>query len=280
MPITRCSRALTTIAALGMTLCTQAMAQESDAAAEMARKLQNPLANIKALMTDNSIGFDTGTTDGTSFGFQFQPVYAIDMPDRGFTLIPRAVIPLLGLEPGTKIPPIGAPTQSDSRAWGLGDSIIQTFFAPYVDSAWKWGVGPQVSIPTATDSALEGPGWGLGVAGVVTGAITPEISFAGIVGNHWGNGGKFNTMTIQPMVFYNFPNNPGAVLGYNATISADWEASSGNRWTVPLGLTYGKTFDIGGGNGLDISIGPYWNVIRPDGAPSWTLRFGVTWIAP
>ena len=266
---------LTIIATPGM-----AEAQDADAAAEMARKLQNPLANIKALMTDNAIGFDTGTTDGTSFAFQFQPVYAVDMPDKGFTFIPRGVIPVLGLEPGTKIPTVGEPTQGDSRAWGLGDSIFQAFFAPYVETEWKWGLGPQVSIPTATDSALEGPGWGLGIAGVVTGAITPDISFAGILGNHWGNSGNFNTMTIQPMVFYNFPNNPGAVLGYNATISADWEASSGNRWTVPLGLTYGKTFDTGGGNGLDLSIGPYWNVVRPDGAASWTLRFGITWIAP
>ena len=74
-------------------------------AAEMARKLQNPLANIKALMTDNAIGFDTGIDGGTSFGFQIQPVYAIDLPDRGFTIIPRAVIPIMGLEPGTDAPP-------------------------------------------------------------------------------------------------------------------------------------------------------------------------------
>jgi hypothetical protein len=52
-------------------------------AAEMARKLQDPLANIKAVMTDNTIGFNTGDDDGTSYGFQIQPVYAIDLPDKG-----------------------------------------------------------------------------------------------------------------------------------------------------------------------------------------------------
>ena len=57
----------------------------ADAAAEMQRKLQNPLANIAAIMTDNVIGFDSGSTGDTSFGFQIQPVYAIDMPDLGFT---------------------------------------------------------------------------------------------------------------------------------------------------------------------------------------------------
>ncbi len=56
-------------------------------AAEMARKLQDPLANIKAVMTDNTIGFNTGDGDGTSYGFQIQPVYSIDLPDKGFTIL-------------------------------------------------------------------------------------------------------------------------------------------------------------------------------------------------
>lgn len=41
----------------------------------MAKKLQNPLANIEAIMTDNVIGFDTGTTEGTSFGFRISWVF-------------------------------------------------------------------------------------------------------------------------------------------------------------------------------------------------------------
>lgn len=32
----------------------------ADDAAGMAKKLQNPLANIKAIMTDNAIGFEAG----------------------------------------------------------------------------------------------------------------------------------------------------------------------------------------------------------------------------
>ena len=112
------------------------------AAEEMARKLKNPLANIKAIMTDNSIAFDTGNTDGTSYGFQIQPVYAIDFPEKGFTMIPRAVVPILGLEPGTKIPPIGAPTSTEGSKSGIGDSIVQLFFAPHTEGSWKWGIGP------------------------------------------------------------------------------------------------------------------------------------------
>ena len=45
----------------------------------------------------------------------------------------------------------------------------------------------------------------------------------------------------------------------------------------------GKTvlsFDMGGGNGFDLMIGPYYNVVGPDGAADWTLRFAINWIFP
>ena len=247
----------------------------------MARKLQNPLANIKAVMTDNAIGFNTGTDNGTSYGFQIQPVYAMDFPDKGFTFIPRGVIPILGLEPGARVPRIvdGGVPGTDS-VWGLGDSIFQTFFAPHTENKVKWGLGPQLSLPTATDSRLAGPGWGAGIGGVITGAFSEELSYAALISNHWSFNDGYNVLTVQPMLYYNIAAVSGMVLSYNAPISYDWNASSGNEWTVPLGLTVGRTFAMKGGHGLDLSIGGYYNVVRPDGAADWQMRFGVTWIFP
>ena len=252
----------------------------ADAAAEMARKLQNPLANIKAFMTDNAIGFGTGTDEGTSYSFQLQPIYAIDLPDLGFTFLPRAVIPLMGLEPGTYAPIIGEPSNNTSQKWGVGDSMLQLFFAPHMDTAWKWGVGPMFSLPTHTDDAFKGADWGAGAAGIITGNITPDLSFSGIVGNMWGDGGNFNSLSIQPMVYYNIPSKPGAAIAYNAMITANWEAASNDRWTVPLGLTYSQALDMGNGSGLELSVGPYYNVVRPEGAARWQVRFGVNWLFP
>ena len=251
----------------------------ADSAAEMQKKLQNPLANIKAIMTDNVVGFDTGSTDGTSFGFQLQPVYAIDFPDRGFTFINRAVIPIMGLEPGTDTRLTGQPDPgATDSVWGLGDTVYQGFFAPHTDAGWKWGAGPQISLPTATDSRLEGPQWGAGVAGVLVGNFTEDLAFAGIIANQWGFDGDFSTMILQPMFFYTV--GAGKSVAYNAVISADWKAYSSNRWTVPLGLSWNQTIDMGGGNAFDYMIGPYYNVVRPDGAAGWELRFGVNWLFP
>lgn len=255
-------------------------AEGGDAAAEMARKLNNPLSNIRALMIDNAVGFDTGNTDDTSYAFQVQPVYAIDFPERGFTLLPRAVIPIVGLEPGTKIPPISEPVPGNDPVWGLGDSILQLFYAPHVESDWKWGIGPQFSFATATDPALKGPDWGAGLAGVVTGGLTSELSFSGIVGNMWSFDGDFSTGLLHPILVYTVASLPGAYLAYNAPSTANWKATGGNVWTVPLGLTLGRTFDMGGGHGFDCSIGPYYNVARPDGAADWVVRFSANWLFP
>jgi hypothetical protein len=125
-------------------------------AAEMARKLQDPLANISALMTDNDIQFKTGDDD-TSYSFQLQPVYALDFPDRGFTFIPRAIIPIIGAAPESTFPKLGDPRpEGDSTTWGLSDILTQFFFAPKTEAKWKWGIGPQISWETRTDDKVGG----------------------------------------------------------------------------------------------------------------------------
>jgi len=73
-------------------------------AAEMARKLQNLLANIKMLMFDNGVDFKTGNDD-TSYNFSVQPVYAI--PRETYNFIMRGVIPIVGLAPEAQNPIVG-----------------------------------------------------------------------------------------------------------------------------------------------------------------------------
>ncbi len=251
-----------------------------DGAAAMARALQNPLAAISALMTDNNIGFGLGDGD-TGYSFQFQPVYAIDFADAGFTFIPRAVIPVAGVPGGADLPRLGeARPASKELHWGVGDITTQFFFAPHSDAAWKWGFGPQMSWRTRTDDFVGGPGWGAGLAGVLTGALSENVSFTAFVANHWGFNGDFNSLSLQPMIFYNLPTMPGVYVGYNGSIGADWKASSGNTWVVPLGGVVGRTFDLGDGHGLDMNIGAYGYPVKPEGGPDWSIKFGVTWLFP
>ena len=252
----------------------------ADASAEMARKLQDPLANIRALMTDNTIGFITGDTEGVSFNFQLQPMVAFDFPKAGFTFIPRAIIPILGLEPGASVPASPDPTVSQpGRTWGLGDSILQLFFTPHMPGGWKVGVGPQVSFKTRTNGSLGGPDWGAGVVGILVGSPTPETSLAIILGNHWSFDSTFSTLMLHTMFFYNI-GDTGAFFAYNAMITADWKATRRNTWTVPLGISVGRTIAVREVHGFDIMVGPYYNVVRPDGAAEWLIRLGINWLFP
>lgn len=255
--------------------------EQGGGAAEMARKLQDPLANISAFMTDNDLQFRSGKEeDTTSYSFQLQPVYAFDFPDQGFTFLPRAVIPVIGAASGSNLKYTGITPEAGGTTWGLSDIVTQFFFAPKIDGSWKWGLGPQLSWKTRTDDIVGGPGWGAGLSGVVVGSVTKQISFAGIINQLWSYDGDYSTMGFQPNLYYNLQSIEGAFIAYNSTITANWEASSDDVWTVPLGLYAGRMFALGGGYGVEVGLGPYWNVIKPDGAADWSLKFQINFMLP
>ncbi len=248
-------------------------------AEELARKAQDPLADTKAIMTDNTIGFGTAH-DQTAYGFQIQPVYSIPTGDRPYNLILRSVIPIIGAPVGAALPRLGdEPIQDRGTEWGLSDIFFQAFWAPKSDGGIKWGIGPQVSLRTRTSDRVGGPGWGAGISGVFFGAAG-NFSYGGLINHHWGED-NYNVTSIQPIVFYNLDAIPGAYLGYSNTATYSWKADSGDRWQVPLGLTVGRTFAMGNkGHALDLNMGGYKLVARPEGGADWQFKFGISWFFP
>jgi hypothetical protein len=91
----------------------------------------------------------------------------------------------------------------------------------------------------------------------------------------------YSVTTIHPIVFYNIASFPGAYIGYNNSIIYNWNADSGDRWQVPLGLTLGRTVAVGKkGYALNLSIGAYDLVERPTGGADWQLKFGISLFFP
>ena len=255
-----------------------ALAQEGPSAEELARKAQDPLADVRAIMTDNTIGFGTAD-DQTSYGFQIQPVYSIPT-DRGYNWIARAVIPIVGAPAGAGLPRLSPePLPEEGSEWGLSDTILQLFWTPKTEADIKWGIGPQASIRTRTTERVAGPGWGAGISGVVFGSAG-NLAYGALVNHHWGQD-DYSVSNIQPIVFYNITSMPGTYVGYNNTITYNWSADSGNRWQVPVGLTVGKTLGIGSaGYALDLSLGGYWLAEKPQGGADWQLKFGISLFFP
>ncbi len=219
-------------------------------------------------------------------------MYSLNFPELGITVIPRAMIPFVGVKPGADLPRLGFDEVDDpvltggndkGYEWGLSDIVTQFFITPMGQEGWKWGAGPMISWKTRTDNDVKGAGGGAGPIGVLVGALGP-IDVAALGGHLWGFDGDFSTSIVQPMLYYNFDSIPGAYVAYNNTASYDHktQGSNGNSWTIPLGLTTGRTFDMGGGHGFDIGIGGYhlpsWG--RPKGGAKYQLKLGLTWIFP
>ena len=250
----------------------------AQSAEDIAKALQDPLASITAIMSDNTVNFNTGNPDSTTgYNLQLQPVYAV--PFRTFNFVPRAVIPIIGAPGGANFPNLPGQPPSTSMTWGLSDIILQTFFSPKSEGGWKWGLGPQFSLATATDSAVAGAGWGAGVGAVLVGDVG-RVSIAALANQHWSFDGDFSLATLQPMLFYNFAKPAGFTINYNNSITVDWKAPSGNRGSVPLGLGISQAFQLGGGHGLDIGLGGYYMVARPEGGPRAQLKILLSWLIP
>lgn len=238
-----------------------AFADDCDEACQAVRNAQDPLADVKAIMTDNTITFgDGGASDG--YNFQVQPVYTMHL-DNGNNLILRGIVPIMGVPTG------------GGHTWGLGDTILQAFYVPKVDGGIKFGFGPQVSLPTRTSSALAGPGWGIGASAVAFG-FAGNLSYGGIVGHHFAESG-FSVTTVQPIVLYNTEFLGGSYFGYNNSITYDWKA---DQLTVPLGLTFGKTVVMESGLAVDFFVGAYNLIERAAGVGEWQGKFGVSFFFP
>ena len=63
-------------------------------------------------------------------------------------------------------------------------------------------------------------------------------------------------------------------------MTANWEAKSGQQWTVPVGGGVGRLFKLGG-QPIDAQIQAFSNVEKPTRFSSdWQLRFQIKFLFP
>ena len=125
--------------------------------------------------------------------------------------------------------------------FGLGDINLSLFLSPAAGSGLLWGVGPIISLPTATDDVLGSGKWGIGPSGVVL--AMPGAWVVGVlVNNVWSVAGDdaradVNQMLVQYFVNYNLPN--GWYLSSAPINTVDWKLDE-DKATIPLGGGVGK----------------------------------------
>ena len=277
--------ALLLIAALitfsGVQAIAQDDAKQADAQAQgggdLRSAVQNPISSLISLPF--KFTFDYGAPNGEASFLNIQPVVPITVGN--WNLVNRAIIPLIdspGEVAGT--PGIPNPVEGDG-ATGLGDINYSLFFSPVKYDKAIWGVGPSISIPTATSDQLGSEQWSAGPTGVVL--FQPKWgTVGGLVRHLWSFAGEsdrdnVNQSLFEPFINYNLPK--GWYLISDIIIIANWEADSSNTWTVPLGGGVGKLFKIGN-QAINARTEAYYNVEKPDNAPDWQWGFTVQFLFP
>ena len=248
---------------------------KEDSTLALQKAAQNPIANLISLPFQSNFNFGQGgegaSREQTQYILNIQPVIPFSL-NEDWNLITRTIVPIISQ------PSLFSGMES---AWGLGDINPQFYFSPAKPGEWIWGVGPTFTFPTATDETLGQKKYSAGPAAVVL-TMRGKWVIGALANNQWSYAGwgdkNVNQMVIQPFVNYNLPK--GWYYTTSPIITANWEADSGNQWTLPVGGGVGRLFKMGN-MPINMQLGAYYNVEKPDyvGA-DWQLRFQIQFLFP
>jgi len=259
--MTRARSRIAAGALLAAALTGSAVAAEDggDAAAQA----NNPLANMTALNFQNYyIGRISDTDeDGNQFWLRFAKPFKV----AGTEWLMRASLPVNSF-------PVAA---DGDHATGIGDLNI---FAAYLfdtgNPAVSFGLGPQITAPTAPDDRLGSEKWSGGFANVLFDGrskrfqygylLTWQASFAGS-----DSSADVNTGAFQPFAFYQLGK------GLYLRSAPIWVYNFENdAYSIPLGLGIGQVIKRGK-TVFNLFVEPQASVAyRGPGQPDWQIFAG------
>lgn len=233
-------------------------------AAEIAKQLQNPVANILSVPFQSNFDFGGGPEDdGFRYTLNIQPIIPVSL-NNDWNLITRTIIPFVHQDEMIDL---------DSQS-GLGD-ITQTFFlSPTEPGSLIWGAGPVFLYPSASDEMLGTEKWGVGPSMVLLkqsrgwSLWTLANHIESVAGED--TRGDLSVSFINPGISFQTKSLTTFLLQTESTY--DWED---DQWTVPINAGLSQLLKIGK---IPVSIGLQgrYYAETPDGAPDWGLRLVVT----
>ena len=253
-----------------------AAADTKDEEAELAKKLNNPVAALVSVPVQNNWDFGIGPAHAMKYTDNIQPVMPFSI-SKDWNLILRTILPVIYQEPLDNTP--GAPASVGKSHAGLGDTTQSFFFSPKEPvGGWILGAGPVGYYPTATTDYLGGGKWG---AGLTVLALRQEHGFTyGILANQiWSFAGQQNRQNInatylQPFVAYT--TKTYTTFAVNSESTYDWQAEHA---TVPMNYMIQQVLKIGG-HPIAFQVGYRYYIEKPSGGPDWGLRFTITFLFP
>ncbi len=246
----------------------------------LAAQAQNPIANLISVPFEQSTGFGVGPENGVVGSVTAKPVIPFGLTE-DWNVITRTLIPVIrvpGSVEGLGILPEG---QGSGTSFGLGDINSTAWISPAEAGQIIWGIGPSMTVPTATDSLLGSQKLSLGPSMVVL--VQPKDMTVGLLTRQlWSVAGKddradVNQFLLQPILTRDLWD--GWYLNSSPVMTADFNADQGDVWTVPVGGGVGKIFRIGN-QPINAKVSSFYNVMRPTNGPDWTLNFQLTLLFP
>jgi hypothetical protein len=241
----------------------------ADEAAELAKKLNNPIASLISVPLKYSwdTGIDPGDRDRSTY--IVQPVIPFEL-NAEWNLITRTIVPYVDAE---------APAGT-SNASGTGDILQSFFFSPKAPTAsgWIWGAGPVFSYPSASNDLLGSEKWSAGPTAILLKQVNGWTY--GVLANHlWSFSGEddradVNATFLQP--FLSFTTRKQTTWGVNSESTYDWEAEDA---TVPLNLQVSQLLRFGK-QPISLALTYRHFLDTPEGGPDWGLSFTVTLLYP
>ena len=243
-------------------------AQSSDDA-ELAKKLQNPVADLISIPLQNNWDFGVGPADAMRYTLNVQPVIPFHLTSN-WNLITRTILPIVHAE---------SPLKGGRDKSGVGDILQSFFFSPSAPvGGWIIGGGPVFLYPSATDSVLGSEKWGAGPTAVL---LRQQNGWTyGMLANHlWSFAGTDRRQDVsatfmQPFLTYTTATL--TTLGMNTETTYDWENEQG---TVPLNWFVSQLLKVGP-QPIALQFGVRYYAEKPEGGPDWGLRFAVTLLLP
>lgn len=232
-----------------------------------ARMVENPVSGITRVPVLNSTLFGVPPNNRVANAFVLAPILPA-LFRGGWSLVTRTVIPAVVTVPvGTE----RTTGFGDITSEVLGHKLVKGKKDQFYDIAW----GPFAGYPSASDDLLGTGRWRLGPE-LTLGISAKEWVTVLAVRNEWSVGSDRNRADVKALVldyllFYNLPRL--FYLVYEPIITADWEASPGDRWTLPVGIGFGRHHRIPNRPRLAITtrLSGFYNALRSNGDPKWQL---------
>ena len=259
-----------TLVASGLPQHASAQEKVQESAADLAKKLANPIASLISVPLQNNIDVGIGENSGARYTLNIQPVLPFSL-SKSINLITRVILPVIYQD---------NITGAGNNEFGLGDAVMSAFVSPSnANNGLTWGAGPVFLVPTGTDDFLTTKKFGVGPTAVALYQFS-GFTLGALVNQIWSVAGNksrpdVNQLFLQPFFSYSWKS--GAGLGGVFEMTQNWEANTTTLWFIPSisGIT------SLGRQKIQLMIGPRFNLAAPGGAKAdFGLRANLVFLFP